>query len=291
MFLLNLIGSILGFGMNLILWVVRIIIAFIVAGVATIKGRNGFLWGILALIFPWLIFIIFFLNKKYPKFPKELRDHPAFKDKNPAVASIMALSAIIAKSNGAVSKEEIKFIKGFLQSQFNISTVEINSYAEAFEYGKSHPEQYEIFTQMIRGYYTGWTLNMLAYLFVGISVQGVDNGQKETETKKILYALGISPYEYERIKMHLTGGSRGYEENYYGQAAPRENLIKKYTQVLGVSENASLAEVKKAYRKLVKEYHPDKLAASGMPDDYIAFANQKIREINEAYEYLEKNLK
>ena len=68
----------------------------------------------------------------------------------------------------------------------------------------------------------------------------------------------------------------------------REDLVKKYSEVLGVSPDASLSEIKKAYRKLVKEYHPDKLASGSVPEDYIAFANQKIRDINEAYEYLEK---
>ncbi len=295
MSILSLIGGILGFWMNLVLWIVRIILAIIVGAVASFKGRSGLLWGLLTLVFPWTFFIIFFLGRKYPKFPPELRNHEAFMGKDPSVASIMALSAMIAKADGSVSKEEIKFIKDFIVGRFNVTTTEINSYASAFDYGKNNPEQYTIFAQMIRGCCSGWTINMLAYLFVGISLQGEDNGQKESETKKILYALGISPYEYERLKVHLTGGGRSYQEsyNYYGgqTAMPRESLIKKYTQVLGVSENATLAEVKKAYRKLVKEYHPDKLASSGMPDDYVEFANQKIREINEAYEYLEKNLK
>lgn len=295
MSLFSLIGGILGFGMSLILWIIRIILAMIVGGIASFKGRSAFLWGLLTLVFPWTFFIIFFIGKKYPKFPSEIRNHPGFAGKDPAVASIMALSAMIAKANGSVSKEEIRFIKDYLIGQFHISSSEINNYAEAFDYGKNHPEQYNVFTQMVRAHCSAWTINALAYLFVGISLQGNDNGQKESETKKILYALGILPYEYERLKVHITGGNGTYQEsyNYYGgaSAAPRENLIKKYTAVLGVSEDASLAEVKKAYRKLVKEYHPDKLAASGMPEDYMEFANQKIREINEAYEYLEKNLK
>lgn len=295
MSIVSLIGGILGFGMSLILWIVRIILAIVVGAVAGLKGRSGLLWGLLTLVFPWTFFIIFFLGRKYPKFPGEIRNNAAFAGRNPAVASIMALSAMIAKANGSVSKEEIRFIKEFIVGRFNINGAELNNYADAFDYGKNHPEQYTIFTEMIRGYCSGWTINMIAYLFVGISLQGEDNGQKESETKKILYALGISPYEYERIKLHLTGGNRSYQEsyNYYGggAAASSESLIKKYKAVLGVSEDATLAEVKKAYRKLVKEYHPDKLAASGMPEDYVEFANQKIREINEAYEYLEKNLK
>lgn len=298
MTLFNIIGGILGFGVSLIFWIVRMVLALVVGGVASFKGRSAFLWGILTFIFPWIFLIIWFVPKKYPKFPGALRKHPAFEGKDPAVASIMALSAMIAKANGSISKEEVRFIKDFIIGQFNMSMAELNTYADAFDYGKNHPEEYNVFTEMVRGYCSAWTINALAFLFVGISLQGVDNGQKESETKKILYALGVLPYEYERIKAHFTGaskasGSYNQSYNYYGggAAAPSENLIKKYTAVLGVSEDASLAEVKKAYRKLVKEYHPDKLAASGMPEDYMEFANQKIREINEAYEYLEKNLK
>ncbi|WP_054740159.1 DnaJ domain-containing protein [Cellulosilyticum ruminicola] len=298
MTLFDVIGGILGFGVNLIFLFVRVILALVVGGVASFKGRSAFIWGILTFIFPWVFLIIWFIPKKYPKLPRELRKNPAFEGKDPAVASIMALSAMIAKANGSVSKEEVRFIKDFIIGQFNISGAELNTYADAFDYGKNHPEEYNVFTQMVRDYCSAWTINALAFLFVGISLQGSDNGQKESETKKILYALGVLTYEYERIKAHFAGTSSGggnYNQsyNYYGggAAAPGENLIKKYTAVLGVSENASLADVKKAYRKLVKEYHPDKLAASGMPEDYMEFANQKIREINEAYEYLEKNLK
>jgi DnaJ like chaperone protein len=54
--------------------------------------------------------------------------------------------------------------------------------------------------------------------------------------------------------------------------------------VLGLTETASQDEVKKAYRKLVTEYHPDKVIAKGMPEDFVKFAEEKFREINEAYE-------
>ena len=181
MFLLELIGGILGFGMNLIMWVIRIIFALITAGIAVIKGRNGLVWGLATLIFPWTFLIIIFLDKKYPKLPREIRENPAFAGKDPAVASIMALSAIIAKSNGIISKEEIKFIKQFLMTQFHLSAEEINDYAAAFDYGKNNPQQYNIFTNVVKGYCTSWTLNMIAYLFVGISIQDGDNGQKESE--------------------------------------------------------------------------------------------------------------
>ncbi|MBK5253665.1 MAG: J domain-containing protein [Peptostreptococcaceae bacterium] len=56
-------------------------------------------------------------------------------------------------------------------------------------------------------------------------------------------------------------------------------------EVLGVSKNASTEEIKKAYRDLVKRYHPDKYQNNPLAD----LAEEKLQEINEAYDYLEKN--
>jgi DnaJ like chaperone protein len=58
--------------------------------------------------------------------------------------------------------------------------------------------------------------------------------------------------------------------------------------MLGLENGADPGEVKRAYRKLVSEYHPDKIVAKGLPEDFIKFAEQKFREINEAYEAIQK---
>ena len=60
-----------------------------------------------------------------------------------------------------------------------------------------------------------------------------------------------------------------------------------YYDVLGLSKSSSSSEIKKAYRKLAKEYHPDKL--SGMSEGIINLAKEKFQLIQESYEYLTKN--
>ncbi|MBO4409563.1 MAG: DnaJ domain-containing protein, partial [Spirochaetales bacterium] len=63
--------------------------------------------------------------------------------------------------------------------------------------------------------------------------------------------------------------------------------------VLGLTENATEAEIKKAYRKLILEYHPDTIASKGMADEFKEYATKKFREIQEAYETIcrERNIK
>ena len=57
-------------------------------------------------------------------------------------------------------------------------------------------------------------------------------------------------------------------------------------QVLGVSQDASEEEIKKAYRKLAKKYHPDTVANLG--EEIKKKATEKFRAVNEAYEELKK---
>ncbi|MBP3888978.1 MAG: DnaJ domain-containing protein [Cellulosilyticum sp.] len=315
MFLFEIIGSILGFGLNLFVGFIKLIVVMIIAAIAAFKGYNPWLFAFVAIITPWpvsfiMVLCMSYLPKKFPKFPNHIKHHSAFEGKNPVIASIMALSAMIAKADGSVSKEEIRYIKDSISKQFGISQNEVNDYADCFNYGKSHPEDYEAFTQMIRGYYRTRRDYVLAlsYMFVGLSVQeGNDNAAKEAQTKKIIMDLGLSEYEYQAFRMAYMGQGQGYgygfgqgytggygqytgqgQQGFGGGFTSQEDLIKKYTEVLGVSPDASMSEIKRAYRKLVKEYHPDKMAAGSVPPEYIEFANKKIRDINEAYEYLEK---
>ena len=59
-------------------------------------------------------------------------------------------------------------------------------------------------------------------------------------------------------------------------------------QVLGCRPEDSDEIVKQRYRKLVQEYHPDKIAGKGLPDEFFQLAHEKFREIQNAYEMIKK---
>ncbi|WP_156501091.1 DnaJ domain-containing protein, partial [Alcanivorax sp. HI0044] len=60
-------------------------------------------------------------------------------------------------------------------------------------------------------------------------------------------------------------------------------------QVLGITGSASNQEVKKTYRKLMSQHHPDKLAAKGVPEEMIRVATEKTAEISKAYEMIKEH--
>ena len=58
--------------------------------------------------------------------------------------------------------------------------------------------------------------------------------------------------------------------------------------ILGVGREASADQIKSAYRKLVRENHPDRLVAQGMPQEFVDIANEKLARINAAYDQIRK---
>ena len=102
--------------------------------------------------------------------------------------------------------------------------------------------------------------------------------------------LRISRFDYERLKIQLQAQYR-----FYGRSGSRHNKPQEKKSslqdaygVLGLTPSASKAEVKKAYRRLMSQNHPDKLAAKGLPEEMMRLAKEKTQKISKAYETIQK---
>jgi DnaJ like chaperone protein len=76
-----------------------------------------------------------------------------------------------------------------------------------------------------------------------------------------------------------------------GYAALRSKYVsdvEKYYAALGCSRTDSDDHIKHRYRKLVQEYHPDKIVSKGLPEEFTKFANDKFREVQDAYDAVKK---
>jgi DnaJ like chaperone protein len=80
----------------------------------------------------------------------------------------------------------------------------------------------------------------------------------------------------------MGGGSR---------SRPTEDRLADAYTALGVTPESELAEIKRAYRKLISKNHPDKLAARGLPESMRAVAEERSREINSAYDLIKSSRK
>jgi DnaJ like chaperone protein len=88
--------------------------------------------------------------------------------------------------------------------------------------------------------------------------------------------------QLEALLRAATGGTAAA-----GGPPPRDTLADAYA-ALGVSPSASDAEIKRSYRRLMNQNHPDKLAGKGLPESMREIAEERTREINTAYELIKQ---
>ena len=62
-----------------------------------------------------------------------------------------------------------------------------------------------------------------------------------------------------------------------------QDKLQRYYNLLGASKEDSFNDIQNKYRKIIKDYHPDKIQGKGLPEDFIEFANKKLKDFNEAY--------
>ena len=124
----------------------------------------------------------------------------------------------------------------------------------------------------------------LLRIFLEIQIQaaladGRVDGAEQRMLERIAGALGFSTHELRHL-LHMLGAQAGG-----GAGAPRMDLDAAY-EILGVDAGASAADVKKAYRRLMSQHHPDKLVAKGLPEEMMQIATEKTQKIRAAYELI-----
>jgi len=105
--------------------------------------------------------------------------------------------------------------------------------------------------------------------------------EEERVIEEVAYIFNISPKKYGAIL-------ESYRNFYTNRARSSKMSSDECFKVLGCSKDASFAELKKSYRKLVKEHHPDIVRGRGESEEAIEDANAKLQTINEAYECVKK---
>ncbi|MGH8604594.1 MAG: DnaJ domain-containing protein, partial [Gammaproteobacteria bacterium] len=94
--------------------------------------------------------------------------------------------------------------------------------------------------------------------------------------------IGVSRAEYERLEA-MVGAQMHSRGNVRTRA--RGRLEDAYA-ILNVTAQASVDEIKRAYRRLLSQHHPDKLVAKGLPEEMMKLATQRTHEIRQAYEQI-----
>lgn len=196
----------------------------------------------------------------------------------------------LAKADGRVTESEIAAAK-YIMQQMQLNAEQKRTAIELFNQGK---EPGFDLNSVIRQFKTecGRRRN-LEQMFIEILLStAMADGSLDSKEKEILVTvcdiLGFSRFALDRLiqmvqaQQHYRSSSSSSNGN-----AGYQSIDDAY-RVLGAEKDASDGEVKKAYRKLMNQHHPDKLVSRGLPEEMIKLANEKTQEIKAAYEQIKK---
>ncbi|WP_149723216.1 TerB family tellurite resistance protein [Campylobacter concisus] len=198
---------------------------------------------------------------------------------------LVSLLAKVAKSDGRVSELEARLITQVLDdlSQKVSGVSGVREYLK--EVYNSQKENVDNAYETARNYKRAFNLNYdtcvarLTFFLNLAYIDGEFNKSEQDVIRNIAYGFGIDKETLDEIiyKFDSFYGSRFGTDH---DEVSRENDA---FEVLGLSKNASLDEVKARYKELVRQYHPDILMGRGESKEVIERSTKKLQEINEAY--------
>lgn len=194
--------------------------------------------------------------------------------------STFAIMGHIAKADGQVSKEEVQMAQRVM-AQMDLSEQMKRDAIAEFNRGKSSGFNLDV---ELDAFKQGCQYQKnLIRIFIEVQLQGAfaDGVLDDVEDKilrHICSRVGIPAFVYEQLKTMLGASQRGGSHQQRG-ATPQEAYA-----ILGVGESATDKDVKKAYRRLISQHHPDKLVSKGLPDEMMTIAKEKTQQITEAYD-------
>jgi len=186
--------------------------------------------------------------------------------------SMIALSAKMAKADGVVSPNEI----AAFERLFVVPRGERRNVERLFRLAMQDVAGYDVYARRIRDLHSDdcdILCDILDGLFSITTADGLVHEREIAFLAHVAELFGFSAAAFERIKARHVAPS------------PGDPFV-----VLGLPRGSSAAEIKRQYRQLVGETHPDRMIARGVPPEFVALANRRLAAINVAYAQVIKEL-
>lgn len=182
--------------------------------------------------------------------------------------SLLILSATVIKADEKIDERELVYVRNHFKNMYGAERA-----SHAFKLFKGFIKNNNISTRQVcmqirQNLTHASRLQLIHFLFGIAKADGVVTENEIHIIKTIAGYLYINQYDFESIKaMFYDSTDSSYK-------------------ILEIDKSSTDAEVKKAYRKMVKKYHPDKLSHLGK--EHVNGAEEKFRQVQKAYEHIQK---
>jgi DnaJ like chaperone protein len=192
---------------------------------------------------------------------------------NEFVYLLVNILVYIAKIDGQVTREELNTITNFFRVSLRYSDDQLLWVKELIKEAHSSSADFGDLLARFKSQFAYEPRLILLELIFQVIYSGEKTVEPEIEVaRRIAVYLEISAHDMQTIQSR-------YTQRFRQQASEEERSY----QVLGVSRGATFEEIKKAYRTLSMQYHPDKVGHLG--EEFKRVAEEKMKEINAAYQY------
>jgi len=199
--------------------------------------------------------------------------------------TVFTLLGHMAKADGRISEAEIHQTEQFM-AQMGLTPEHRREAIRLFKSGAEaefDPDRALQEFLSVCGRHPDLIRLLLVYLVNVAMADGRLDQSEEQVLRRVAQALGVTAAAFEQLIRMI----RAQDTFRGGQPAGGDNLEAAY-EALGVGSSADNTEIKKAYRRLMREYHPDKLIGQGVPDDMVKEATERSQEIQAAYNVIKK---
>ncbi len=185
-----------------------------------------------------------------------------------------SMLAKLAQADGEVSREEINSIEKFITHDLKLNEYSSRAAISIFNTALRSSQTFDAFANQFYDQFYDQPQMLEVMIDIMLRVSIADGNISRAEEDLLLRSSDI--FRFSRTKYNRIRSK--YEHS----------NTSKYYSILGCKPEDADETLKRNYRKRVQEYHPDKISAKGLPEEFTKFANSKFREIQEAWEHIKK---